>query len=103
MSKTVYRKSNRIITGVIVIMMLFIVLLSAYFIASHVHHNCSGEDCPICVCIQQCEMLIRGLGSGVPDSAAVFTLLFVAAAVTSKTAGAILFNNPVSDKVRLNN
>ena len=48
-------RSKRIASGIIGIMMLVIMLFSAFYIASEAVHDCSGEDCPVCTCIQLCK------------------------------------------------
>ena len=96
-------KVLRITAGIMGLMMLFIVLFSAFYIAAEADHDCCGEDCPICACIHQCENTLRGIGDGVTvRSAAVapaililFAAAFVIAAVSQDTL--------VSRKVRLNN
>ena len=47
--------STRISAGIIGIMMLVIMLFSAFYIASEAGHHCTGEDCPVCTCIQICK------------------------------------------------
>ncbi len=94
--------SKRITMGIIGLVMLVIVLFSSFYIASEANHDCRGEDCPICFCIQQCENTLRGVGSGITAQAAVimpflsilFAAAFIAAAASSDTL--------VSRKVRLN-
>lgn len=92
------------VTAIIIgLMMLVLVLFSSFYIAAEADHDCCGEDCPICVCIHQCENILRGIGDGtVVQSAAVapvililFAAAFVIAAVSRDTL--------VSRKVRLNN
>ncbi|MCR5300809.1 MAG: hypothetical protein K6E49_00045 [Lachnospiraceae bacterium] len=84
-------------------MMLVIVLFSTTFIVVHVHHNCSGDDCPICACMQQCERTLRGFGSTVPDAVSVYVPLVLIFIIISSQAGSYTMSTPVSEKVRLNN
>ncbi len=96
-------KVLRITAGIMGLMMLVLVLFSAFYIAAEADHDCCGEDCPICACIHQCENTLRGIGDGAAvRSAAVapaililFAAAFVIAAVSQDTL--------VSRKVRLNN
>ena len=96
-------KVLRITAGIMGLMMLFIVLFSAFYIAAETDHDCCGEDCPICACIHQCENTLRGFGDGTAVQSAVvapvililFAAAFIIAAVSQDTL--------VSRKVRLNN
>ena len=83
--------------------MVFAMFFSSFFIASHVDHDCTGEDCPICACIQQCENTIRGIGSGIAATSAVIMPLMIALVITSFGVLSFQWNTPVSAKVRMNN
>lgn len=100
-SKTVNVK--RIAAGIMGLVMLIIVLFSAFFIAAEADHDCTGEDCPICACIGQCENMLRGIGDGTaaPLSAVipVLLILFFAALLVAEFSQETL----ITKKVRLNN
>ena len=55
---------KRIAAGILGMLILLIMLFSSIYIASEVNHECRGEDCPICVCIQQCENTLHSIGNG---------------------------------------
>ena len=96
-------KKQRIMSGIMSLMMLVIVLFSAFFIAAEAGHDCTGDDCPVCACIQQCERTLRGIGGGTAAQRALFVpILFVLMAVGAFAAAARR-DTPVSQKVRLNN
>ncbi len=93
----------RITACIMGLMMLVIMLFSAFYIAAEADHECSGEDCPICACIQQCENTLRSIGDGISvSSSVIIPFLFV-------LLGAVLFviavssDTLISRKVRLNN
>lgn len=95
-------KASKITAGIMGLMMLVIVLFSAFYIAVEVNHDCTGEECPVCACIQQCENTLRGVGGGLAiQSSVIIPVLLVLIAVLFVTAAApdTLF----SRKVRLNN
>lgn len=94
--------TRRIAAGIVGVMMLVVVLLSASYIAAEADHDCTGDDCPICVCIQQCENILNQVG-GVATQVSivapvVFLLLFMLFSVYSISQETL-----VSKKVRLNN
>ncbi len=96
-------KALRIAAGIMGLMMLILVLFSAFYIAAEADHDCCGEDCQICACIHQCENTLRGIGDGTsarfaaiaPVILVLLAAVFVIAAVSQDTL--------VSRKVRLNN
>ena len=103
MENSTCSKLNRKLAGIMAIMMLFVMLFSAIFIASHLDHDCTGDDCPICECICQCENLLHGSWDGSAFSAAgilpvvlITVSIFISYCVT-------IFDTPVSEKVRMNN
>ncbi len=83
--------------------MLLIMLFSSFFIAAHADHECSGADCPVCACIQQCENTIWGMGSGAAAILAVIMPVIIFLRSISMGVPSILWDTPVSTKVRLNN
>lgn len=96
-------KANKIAAGIMGIMLLVIVLFSSFYIAVEADHHCTGEDCPICACIQQCENTLRGIGDGTAaQSSAVIPVIFIlffSALFVAEFSQETL----VSQKVRLNN
>lgn len=95
--------SNKIIAVIMGIMMLVVVLISASYVAVESGHDCTGEECPICACINQCESTLRLVGGGV-DFQAEFILPVFFILITAVSASVSLTaETPVSRKIRLNN
>ena len=40
---------------------IFVVLISSFFVAAETNHDCTGEDCPICYEIGICQETVRKL------------------------------------------
>ncbi|MBQ7562497.1 MAG: hypothetical protein IJT16_00740 [Lachnospiraceae bacterium] len=94
--------TRRIAAGIVGVMMLVVVLFSASYIAAEADHDCAGDDCPVCVCIQLCENILNQVGDVATRvsiaAPVVFLLLFVLFSVYS-----IPQETLISKKVRLNN
>ena len=99
--------SKRFQALIIALMVFFAVLFSAFFLAleaTHTHaHGQEHKNCPICVCIQQCENLIQHVHDGcILQIAMVLPLLFLLCGalrpVVFEAAQSL-----VTQKVRLNN
>ena len=95
--------SNKIIAVIMGIMMLVVVLISASYVAVESGHDCTGEECPICACINQCENTLRQVGGGVDFQAdTVLPVVFILIMAVSGSA-ILTAETPVSRKIRLNN
>ena len=103
MNKYAENRFNRAFSGIMAVMMLVVVLFSAMFIVSHADHDCTGEDCPICACIQQCENILHGTAGGsLLAAAALIPIVLISGSVLFSYCF-IIFQTPVLAKVRMNN
>lgn len=55
---------RRMIAGAAAVCFLVVVLLSMTFVISHTHHDCTGEHCTICVCLDHARGLLKQLAAG---------------------------------------
>lgn len=80
-------------------------LFSAWFIISHVDHDCLGDDCPICAQIHQYADFLQKLGAGLGVLTADFAILAAAllCAILAVESPAGQRATLVDLKVRLNN
>ena len=74
-------KSNtrNIIAFIITLGLCLVVLWSSMFIVIEAEHDCSGEDCPVCLCIAVCGSLLRLLSLPREVSSAWFSALILSA------------------------
>ena len=71
------------------LMLLVFVLFSAFCIAAEADHDCCGEDCPICACIQMCENTLRGNKSGTAVQVSVLIPVLFALLPAAALAAAV--------------
>ncbi|MCR5586609.1 MAG: hypothetical protein K6F77_03665 [Lachnospiraceae bacterium] len=71
MSNSKSSKFKLAIASIMSIAILAFVLFSAFFIAEEIHHDCCGEDCPICACLEQCENTLTQICDGLVAQFAV--------------------------------
>ncbi len=96
-------RMKRIAGGILAFVFLAVLLFSAFFLAHEADHDCSGEDCPVCACIRQCENVLRRIGSGAAAlHAAILPALLLTLTVFLRRP-ALCGETPVSRAVRLNN
>ncbi|MCR4591514.1 MAG: hypothetical protein K5668_11945 [Lachnospiraceae bacterium] len=96
-------KTKKLTACIMAAMMLFAVMFSVFFITVHADHDCTGEDCPVCAVIHQCENIIHGLGDGGAAVSAVLIPIAALSLFVSIHACFFAGDTPVSRKVRLNN
>lgn len=79
-----------------------VITFSHLFIVEHVHHECSGRDCPVCAQILVVEHAIQQLSTCVKT----ITVLVAFAAFISVTVKVVQNNlfviTPITQKVRMN-
>ena len=84
-------------------MLLIGMLFSHIYIANEYHHDCTGEECPICQCIAECEAFVNQISTGVILFIAIAAVIFAVSKTVQSFKGDFLSNTLVSFKVRLNN
>lgn len=103
MQKHSGRRIKRILSGTMAALFLAVMLFSSFFIAVEADHDCTGEDCPICAVIHQCENTLRSVNDGQAVQAVIvpFMLSCLLAAFLYKPY--LVQETPVSEKVRMDN
>ena len=91
--------------GILGFLMLALILFSSFYIAAESDHDCCGEDCPVCSCIQICEDNLRLFENGVEaktEMSAVLPVLLLLLAF-APLVSTLPQETLVSRKVRMNN
>lgn len=94
---------ERSIAVLVAAVFLFGMLFSALFIAEESVHDCSGEDCPICEMIAQCENFVKRISPAIILAVLAFLAIELVCAYRSETDSDIVRTTPLSLRVRLNN
>lgn len=79
------------------------VLFSAFFIANEYHHDCTGEECPICQIIAECEAFINQIATGLVIAFEAVLVLAAAQDIRVMLGNLLVADTLVTQKVRLNN
>lgn len=94
---------RRLAAGVLLAAFLAAGAFSAAYIAHAAGHDCSGEGCPVCALVVQCEANLQLLGSGyAPAPIVPATAALVFAALPVLAGRRVARPSPVALKVRLN-
>ncbi len=83
-------------------MILVFVLLSYFFIAIELDHDCCGEDCHICECMEMCFNTVRRLADGAIRFFAVSLPVLVVTFVSVFLVRLFEEETLVSAKIRMN-
>lgn len=75
----VRQQTRRLLAAVGVAFLLGCQIFSVAYIAHEADHDCNGDDCPICVQLQQCVANFQLTGSGLEADAASVSLPVFAA------------------------
>lgn len=96
------RRVSETLKAALSVLVVLIFMIALVFVAAEAHHECSGEECPICACIEDCVRLIRGFGDLLPVITAVATALSVAYLCSLAVSEELVFSTPILSKVRMN-
>ncbi len=96
-------RSKRIVSGLLGLMLLAAVVFCAFFPAMEAHHDCTGDDCPICSVLHLCEENLKQFGAAVLSPAFIVIPAFFSLIVSLFSAPDLMQETPVSMKIRLNN
>ena len=99
--KTVLRKLAASLT---IMVLLFVLLFSISYVTLESDHDCCGENCHVCECLEACGNALRLFRAGTGSAAhAAITVHAVFLVITIVFASAVFGREtPVTDKIRLN-
>lgn len=86
-----------------VFMFILVLICSSVFIAEHTVHECTGDDCAVCMELSQCMNIIRTLGTSLPVIMAAAALMTVILFPVKRAAGTLVSTTLISLKVELLN
>ena len=94
-------KKFRFMTGLLAVVLAFVMLSSVAYIAAESDHDCTGVDCPICHQINICENLLKSIGLAGSAAAAAAAIRYVLCRILSSCTEAACAFTLVSLKVKL--
>lgn len=94
-------KRTRILIVLTALAVAFVLLSSLAFIVLEADHDCAGEGCQICCCIENCENLLRQLTGALTVSFGIVAAIYALGIVCSELAKEITACTPITLKVKL--
>ena len=92
-------KKFRFMTGLLAVVLAFVMLSSVAYIAAESDHDCTGVDCPICHQINICENLLKSIGLAGSAAAILYILCRIIPSCTevARTFTLVSFKVKLSD------
>ena len=100
---SIYRRKIFLISAVLCALLVVSTFASALFIALETEHDCEGEECHICECIELCEAILQQVGTALPIVTASIVFSVVSIFLYLSDVDVFSLRTPVSQKIRLNN
>lgn len=97
------KQGSKIISVFMACMIIFSLLSATVFISNYTHHDCSGEDCPICEQLHVTEGLIHRFSAVIVSFFAAFFLYTLTQNGVAEGQGAVLNQSPIRLKVKMQN
>ena len=94
-------KKFRFMTGLLAVVLAFVMLSSVAYIAAESDHDCTGVDCPICHQINVCENLLKSIELAGSAAAAVAAILYILCRIIPSCTEVARTFTLVSFKVKL--
>jgi len=93
---------KRLIAAAVAAAFLFGILIAGLFIIIEADHECEGEHCHVCECLEQCQAALHQIGFA-PASGRSCTIPFLILLILALPCTDRRFKEtPVSEKVQLN-
>ncbi len=75
------KSRNRAISWIVLVVFSLVIFCSSAFIITHTNHDCTGEDCSICMELAECHKTLHTLGTGVKGVLQLTLMLCIVAAL----------------------
>ena len=73
------KNRNRAISWIVLMVFSLVIFCSSAFIIVHADHDCTGEDCSICMELAECHKTLHTLGTAVAGALMLILILCIAA------------------------
>ena len=75
------KNRNRAISWIVLMVFSLVIFCSSAFIIVHADHDCTGEDCSICMELAECHKTLHTLGTAVAGALQLMLMLCIAAPI----------------------
>jgi len=96
-------KATKILKAVLGVFVVLSIALTLLFVALESHHDCEGEACPVCACLEECVDNIKGFSNSLPILSAVLAAFTAVVLCSLAVSEGLVYKTPITVKVRMNN
>lgn len=75
------KNRNRVVSWIVIVVFSLVIFCSTAFIITHNNHNCTGDDCSICMELAECHKVLHTLGTAVAGVLQLTLMLCIAVAL----------------------
>lgn len=75
------KSRNRAISWIVLAVFSLVIFCSSAFIITHTNHDCTGDDCSICMELAECHKALHTLGTAVAGALQLTLILCIVAAL----------------------
>lgn len=94
---------KRVIALLTAVVLLAVLIFSLTFVVSHLDHDCTGEDCPVCAEIGAALNVIRVISGAAACAACVFLLYNLKENISLFLGRSVCLVSLIRLKIRMNN
>ena len=92
----------KIAAAITALSLSLVIILAGIFFVLEADHECEGENCPVCECIENCRATLKQIGTAVAVNIAISFSAVLFTDLNIRFLRVICKETPVSIKVRLN-
>ncbi len=85
------------------VLMISVMLFSAFYVVSEANHDCCGDCCPVCAQIDQCNAVLRSAGEGTAALSMTILLTLIVSELLIMADKNVYLPTLITQKIRLNN
>lgn len=75
------KSRNRAVSWIVLLVFSLVIFCSSAFIIVHADHDCTGEDCSICMELAECHKTLNTLGTAVAGTLQLTLMLCIVTAL----------------------
>ncbi|WP_124064920.1 AraC family transcriptional regulator [Clostridium sp. E02] len=100
-----WTKQRRMTSRILVVVIILVYFGSPFFVFTHLSHDCTGNDCPVCVEIDACIVVIQLLTEAIGTAAVILFAYrnFIKSLIRAWCGLFLCPDSLVGLKIRLNN
>ena len=95
-------KTSKILKAILGVFVVLSIAFTLLFVAYESHHDCEGEACPVCACLEECVNTIKGFCDSMPVLSALVVLFGTGVSCSLAGSKELVFSTPILFKVRMN-